>query len=1379
MGQSPISKRSLTALWLTLTLLSALFFAPVAQAQEDQPDADGVVSSLEAVQRAVIQIEAVGSFVDPGEGMQQNAAGSGSGFIIDPAGIAVTNNHVVTGAAFLRVYVEGQDEPLSARVLGVSECADLAVIDLRGGDFPYLEWYDGRISVGLDVYAAGFPLGDPEFTLTRGIVAKARADGETPWASVNGVIQHDATINPGNSGGPLVDGDGRVVAVNFASNDSVSQYFAIGRDGALAIIDRLRQGEDVDSLGLNGQALLFDEETDDPFSGIWVASVESGSPADDAGLQAGDFVLSLEDVALAEDGTMASYCDILRSHDASDTLNVELYRSETDEFLGGQINGRALEVIDEAEAPLSQRENPDEPDDEADADEGVAYDEYVTITDDSERLTVDVPAVWDDIDGSVWTSDEVEIGVGLTASPDIEAFYDSFATPGLFFGARTDLADPDPEAYLDDIDLSESCTYDERFEYDDGVYSGFYDFWTDCGEEETLFIGLAALPQEGDFVDTLIYLEMIVATDADLDALEEIFDSFYLLAPDGSLGDLPQEDVEDEEPTDEDTLEEAEADSSGDSDADFVTVTDSLGMISVELPAAWTDLTISPWTYFSDVEEPVGLLVEASTNLEAFYDTWDTPGMLVAVSRSLVGQVSSEELLDNFDQSEECDYEGREPYEGALFSGFVDTWTNCLDANSSVIVYAGINEEKNYLALVPVQIVEEADRTDVEHALDSLSFGNPAVMEAFLRSGDEPELLIEGAAGDAETGDEQSSREEDEVGDAEAEDESTGDDTEVDEVDEVDEVEAGDALIGGTLVEELELDDYLYDYSFFPNVAVNAVLPSDFTDMLLEDWEIDGDSIGQIFTASSDVDAYDTGFETPGARLYASTSLYEADFMPEELLDIFDLADYCDEAERYDTEHELYGFAYVGIYDIWSGCGEDNGVAAVAAVRSTETPDGIDDHVVIMEYIGSSDADSEAFAVMLASYFHDPATAEAWATAAATAEEADDEAADDEAADDEATDDEATDDEATDDEAADDEAADDEANASSASSILAGIGGRRDTDNSADDEPADDAPAEEVDDETDSATDEAEESDAESESEGETETEDESATEGLVLALNLAEGGVYRASSITEQTVSQEILGEAQIIDQTIGLDYAYTVDSVDADGNLTVGVTYEAARFEQEGATGSVIYDSETSADVPAEAVGYAALVGSGFEIELAPNGQVLAIDGVDELMSSMLDDLDLPPGPESDVLRDTLESTFGEEALVAGLEQSLNFYPDGPVAVGDSWDAEQSLNVGFAFVANTTWTLVDRRDGLATIEVVSTIESDPDAEPLDLGVIQVEMSLAGEQSGELVIDEATGWVVQSRLVQELSGQMSGEGVELPMRIESVVTTLGSVEEE
>ena len=276
-----------------------------------------VVSSLRDVKLATIQIEAEGSFVDLELGQQLNRRGRGSGLIIDQSGIAVTNNHVVTGAAILRVWVGGVREPLNARILGVSECSDLAVIDIEGDGFPVFEWFDGEIYSGLDVFAAGFPLGDPEFTLTRGIVSKGRTRGETNWASVDSVIEHDATINPGNSGGPLVTLDGRVIGVNYAGRSDTGQFFAISREEALEVISQLRAGLDVDSIGVNGTAVRNEEES---ISGIWVASVKSGSPASNVGLKGGDIITKLEGLVLAADGTLADYCDILRTHHPDDVL---------------------------------------------------------------------------------------------------------------------------------------------------------------------------------------------------------------------------------------------------------------------------------------------------------------------------------------------------------------------------------------------------------------------------------------------------------------------------------------------------------------------------------------------------------------------------------------------------------------------------------------------------------------------------------------------------------------------------------------------------------------------------------------------------------------------------------------------------------------------------------------------------------------------------------------------------------------------------------------------------------------------------------------------------------------------------------------------------
>ncbi len=235
------------------------------------------IHSYSDVQPAVVQIVAKGTFRDPEIGYA-DGSGLGSGFLISDDGVVVTNNHVVAGAATLEVYVGGDlDKSYNAKVLGVSECNDLAVIKLNTNDeTPHLDWFDGDIKAGLDVYAAGYPLGDPEFTLTKGIIAKAKAAGDlTGTSSIDHTIEHDANIQPGNSGGPLVNSDGQVVAINYAGGARVTtteQFYGIASDLAQPVVDQLEHGN-FESLGINGWAVNDDASG---ISGIWVAGVGAG-----------------------------------------------------------------------------------------------------------------------------------------------------------------------------------------------------------------------------------------------------------------------------------------------------------------------------------------------------------------------------------------------------------------------------------------------------------------------------------------------------------------------------------------------------------------------------------------------------------------------------------------------------------------------------------------------------------------------------------------------------------------------------------------------------------------------------------------------------------------------------------------------------------------------------------------------------------------------------------------------------------------------------------------------------------------------------------------------------------------------------------------------
>ncbi len=316
------------------------------EVETEEPASTDAITSLDDLEKAVIYIENQGSFRDPAEGWQVNAGASGTGFLIDPSGIAVTNNHVVAGSATLKVKMAGDPNPRMARVLGVSECSDLAVIEIDGDNFPYLDWYQGEIKVGMDVYTAGFPVSaaaEMDYSLTRGIISKVRGSVSWPMAAVDQILEHTAKVNPGNSGGPLVDGNAQIVGVNFGYARDLDQNYAIQRDEAIKVINILRTGVDVDSLGVNGIAVSGTLSGNDVV-GIWVRSVKPGSSADKTRILPGDIIIEVGSKVL-NDGTLSGYCEVIKSHKLTDTLNVTVLRSDTMELYEGQFNGRELEYV--------------------------------------------------------------------------------------------------------------------------------------------------------------------------------------------------------------------------------------------------------------------------------------------------------------------------------------------------------------------------------------------------------------------------------------------------------------------------------------------------------------------------------------------------------------------------------------------------------------------------------------------------------------------------------------------------------------------------------------------------------------------------------------------------------------------------------------------------------------------------------------------------------------------------------------------------------------------------------------------------------------------------------------------------------------------------
>lgn len=252
-----------------------------------------------------------GGMPGPGNGgdmQDQEQRALGSGFIVDPRGYIITNNHVVDKAD--RIYVKLTTDPVNdqghlAKVIGVDTATDLAVIKIDvGHPLPTVQLGNSdSTEVGEWVEAIGSPF-DLSQTVTAGIVS---AKNRTIQQGVAGQFQHfiqtDAAINPGNSGGPLLNMDGQVIGVNTAiftqSNGYMGIGFAMPSNTVIDVYNQLIGPEHKvvrGSIGISFQPNINSAiaKMYDASSGVLISAVVPGGPADKAGLKPNDVIVSID-----------------------------------------------------------------------------------------------------------------------------------------------------------------------------------------------------------------------------------------------------------------------------------------------------------------------------------------------------------------------------------------------------------------------------------------------------------------------------------------------------------------------------------------------------------------------------------------------------------------------------------------------------------------------------------------------------------------------------------------------------------------------------------------------------------------------------------------------------------------------------------------------------------------------------------------------------------------------------------------------------------------------------------------------------------------------------------------------------------------------------
>ena len=296
-----------------------------APATDDRLPVMDVANVVEIIEPSVVTVV---SEIDEGFGMGQ---GTGTGVVITADGEILTNAHVVDGASKVSVLFGDSIDPISAVVLAKDVGNDLALLKIDATELTPAVFADpDSIGVGDEVVAVGFALdldGGP--TVTRGIISALNRTIENGDGALDGLIQTDAAISSGNSGGPLVNSRGQVVGINTAVFTSTAGTaannvgFSIAVGEALPVIDELRAisngAERIEGylgVGLQGR--------DDGGRGAVITEVAPDSPAFDAGLEAGDIVVSAGGTPVDGQGALVA---AIRDQSPGDTIEIQVLRN--------------------------------------------------------------------------------------------------------------------------------------------------------------------------------------------------------------------------------------------------------------------------------------------------------------------------------------------------------------------------------------------------------------------------------------------------------------------------------------------------------------------------------------------------------------------------------------------------------------------------------------------------------------------------------------------------------------------------------------------------------------------------------------------------------------------------------------------------------------------------------------------------------------------------------------------------------------------------------------------------------------------------------------------------------------------------------------------
>ncbi len=262
--------------------------------------------------------------------------------------------------------------------------------------------------------------------------------------------------------------------------------------------------------------------------------------------------------------------------------------------------------------------------------------------------------------------------------------------------------------------------------------------------------------------------------------------------------------------------------------------------------------------------------------------------------------------------------------------------------------------------------------------------------------------------------------------------------------------------------------------------------------------------------------------------------------------------------------------------------------------------------------------------------------------------------------------------------------------------------------------------------------------------------------EKMSIGFRPSAGESFYFKTIVEQDVTRFFSGTEEQFHYTQGYGEELTVLKVNSDGTRTLRNTYRWIKYARKGGTGDeILYDSSNKEDepIPAECLGYAALIGEGYVFSVSEDGKISNLVGIKHMRDRVR--AKLPLGSLGDELMRDVKRYVDEKTVKEMLEGGFALYPQEPVAVGDKWSKQIVEYQEGGGIRDNEMTLAKVEGGIGEISVKTRFSPNPKAEPVDWGNVKAKFELTGTEKGTVKVDLKTGLGLGTKFEHEMTGYM------------------------